>query len=262
MKYDYYKDSLISGHNCQLIRRYYYANCQSGLYAQYQTPIFTYSNSNVVYVNDYTSSVGVQLQTFDTLFCFNVPIGYKWLMTPISYTDCTSPNKSLVTVIDTGHKLVQGVNLKWQKVNYNVEFGSMSNIITDTIYERFGYLKTDPFNQYNFCTNIADLQTGVSLRCYEDNQITNFKYGHNYNCNYITSTFENTIDEAKIVIYPNPVKDYIEISSNTHISSIEVYNAFGEVIVSTPFKHHIDLSSLSSGMYFITLKDISIKKNN
>lgn len=255
MKFDYYKDSLVGSNNCQMIRRYFVANCQSGNHMEYMTPIFTYTNSNVVYLNDVLSASSVQSQIFDTLFCFNVPIGFKWGLQPSTYTDCPNPVKPIVTVLDTGHRIIQGVNLKWQKVNYNLQNGSFVN---DTIYERFGYLNTNPFNPYNYCSSIADADYYLTFRCYGDNQIIDLKYGHNYNCDYVLGVNENVLIPNSFSIYPNPSNDLLTVQSSTKQDNfvIKIYDMLGEEVinekVTTP-QFTVNTGCLSTGIYLLNL---------
>ena len=212
-----------------------------------------------MYVNDYLSTTNEQTQNFDTLFYFNAAIGYKWRISPDSYTTCTGP-KSLITVTDTGHNVIQGVNLKWQKVSINSWNGSFTNQYNDTIYERFGYMKTDVFNPNNFCMTGSDGESYASLRCYGDNQIINFKYGHNYNCDYILGIKEEEQLQTEIFIYPNPSQSKISVRSEHYDltnSSIRITNQIGQLVVCEDYTHSISIENLSAGLYtmFIKLKD-------
>lgn len=255
MKFEYFKDSLVGSNNCQMIKRYFVANCQSGSHAEYIDPIFTYINSNVVYLNDVLSSSSVQFQTFDTLFCFNVPIGFQWELQPGTYTSCPTSARTIVTVLDTGHRVIQGVNLKWQKVQYNSLSGSLVN---DTIYERFGYLNTNPFNPYNYCSSIADADYYLKFRCYGDHQIIDFKYGHNYNCDYVLGVEELSFSDNFVEVYPIPTDDILNIKTiaSGNNLTIEIYNNLGALIMSDPGKQDLeflDAKHLLSGIYFLKL---------
>ena len=257
VKFEYYKDSLINGQNCQVIRRFRHQNCQSGLFANYDMQIYTYTGSNnVVYVNDYLSTANVQTQNFDTLFYFNAAIGYKWRISPDSYTTCTGP-KSVVTIADTGHKIIQGVNLKWQKVTISTWFNGSSSFLFDTIYERFGYLRTNEFEPYNFCTNFTDGGSITTLRCYGDNQIINFKYGHNYNCDYILGIKEEEQLQTEIFIYPNPSQTHVSVRSEHYDltnSTIRITNQIGQLVVCEDYTHSISIGNLSAGLYTMLIK--------
>lgn len=258
-KYDYYKDSLINGHLCQMIRRYQEKSCMSGPQMGYMPPVFTYTNSNkVVYVNDYTSSASVQAQVFDTLFWFDAPIGAKWQMLHQSY-NCTGTVSCIVTVQDTGHRAFQGVNLRWQKVSYMAQGGGPTvQTVTDTIYERFGYLKTEPFNPLNFCSVIADIQTSRIFRCYGDNQISNLKYKYFGACDYYYTSIDEKSMWDDLSLFPNPAGSYIRFGYTNPTwkdATIELQDALGRTLLKQDFAASIDVSFLSRGVYFVTVKN-------
>lgn len=55
-------------------------------------------------------------------------------------------------------------------------------------------------------------------------------------------------------IYPNPANDILFVNFEEEVSSIEVVNILGEVVISTDLKQ-IDVAALTSGVYFVTLTD-------
>jgi len=65
---------------------------------------------------------------------------------------------------------------------------------------------------------------------------------------YPLSTIEN--EALKVVVYPNPAKNFIIVSGLDQESSIEIYNTLGEKLYKTTFsgETRIDLN-LSSGIY-------------
>jgi predicted alpha/beta superfamily hydrolase len=67
---------------------------------------------------------------------------------------------------------------------------------------------------------------------------------------------DQTISPQYWTVYPNPVSDYIGISSAPDVLSYTVYNLTGQVIVSgTLIDSRIDTSALSPGLYFLELRD-------
>jgi hypothetical protein len=70
---------------------------------------------------------------------------------------------------------------------------------------------------------------------------------------------------AKVVLYPNPANDYIELSStNATIQKVELYNIQGQLIKAkqTDF-NSVSVSDLASGMYSVRIttdKGVSVKK--
>ncbi|WP_157208964.1 T9SS type A sorting domain-containing protein [Mariniflexile maritimum] len=60
-----------------------------------------------------------------------------------------------------------------------------------------------------------------------------------------------TVDFA---IYPNPANDVLNISTSSKMASVEVSNITGQTMFTKIGVKRIDISSLSSGMYFLTVK--------
>lgn len=56
-------------------------------------------------------------------------------------------------------------------------------------------------------------------------------------------------------IYPNPTNDILFVNFENEVSNIEIVNILGEVVISTDLKQ-IDVASLTSGVYFVTLTDM------
>ena len=72
------------------------------------------------------------------------------------------------------------------------------------------------------------------------------------------SVEENTL--SAFSLYPNPVKNTLNIESQDAISNVTVYNLLGkEVISSNTVKNTLDVSTLSNGVYVIKLtSDIGV----
>lgn len=67
----------------------------------------------------------------------------------------------------------------------------------------------------------------------------------------------NGVDEnrkSKIVIYPNPADDKIQISSDEKVESVKIHQLDGRLIEEYHNSSDIDISSLSEGMYFLEIK--------
>ncbi|MCD4792076.1 MAG: T9SS type A sorting domain-containing protein [Bacteroidales bacterium] len=71
----------------------------------------------------------------------------------------------------------------------------------------------------------------------------------------------NDVDNIDISIYPNPARDFINISSSSNIESVVVYDVAGRVIIEidtmTPShrinKSKLNISNLNSGIYFVKI---------
>lgn len=62
------------------------------------------------------------------------------------------------------------------------------------------------------------------------------------------------LDENDIQVYPNPVVDYLTVSSD-EVSSIEIFDLRGTRVLSKSVDGKVDLSSLETGSFIIQLKD-------
>jgi hypothetical protein len=67
-------------------------------------------------------------------------------------------------------------------------------------------------------------------------------------------SLENTIN-----IYPNPVRDYINISIPDHqtITAIQCYDLMGKQIFNSTYKEQINVSHLKSGLYLLKIETLS-----
>ena len=63
------------------------------------------------------------------------------------------------------------------------------------------------------------------------------------------------IDEAKdlpsLAIYPNPVKDVLNIASDKPVHSIRIYNVYGTEVAHATDTNSIDVSHLPAGVYMV-----------
>ena len=77
-------------------------------------------------------------------------------------------------------------------------------------------------------------------------------------CN-ITSVQENNTSEFNI--YPNPIKDVLTIDGI--YNSVNIYDVFGKLVLTSETQKIIDVSSLSNGVYFVNINTentINVKK--
>jgi len=63
----------------------------------------------------------------------------------------------------------------------------------------------------------------------------------------------NEFDSLSFSIYPNPTTGVLNIASEVRITSLEVYNQLGQLVLFNAFNSSIDISELSQGMYFIKI---------
>lgn len=64
------------------------------------------------------------------------------------------------------------------------------------------------------------------------------------------------LNESAVVLYPNPVFDFVNISvkENATIESVEVYSMTGKHILETKSHAQIDISAFNSGVYTVHIK--------
>lgn len=75
--------------------------------------------------------------------------------------------------------------------------------------------------------------------------------------NCTTGLIEN-VDEIKINVFPNPTNSILNIvdeKNQFNNSTIEIKNHLGQMIYAAAYSSQIDLSNLSSGIYFLTIRD-------
>ena len=69
----------------------------------------------------------------------------------------------------------------------------------------------------------------------------------------INESSTTTINESRddIVISPNPAKDILNIKGA--YSTVNIFNAFGQLVLSSEYTNSINTSSLNNGIYLIKL---------
>lgn len=64
---------------------------------------------------------------------------------------------------------------------------------------------------------------------------------------------EESFTHTDIKIYPNPTSDSINIKSNLNITTIELFDVFGKLVLSSKQTNQIRVNQLPAGVYFIKL---------
>lgn len=107
-------------------------------------------------------------------------------------------------------------------------------------------------------TNFFIGRAGVSM-AFDDLKIYNYalnatEVSNLYNNNTLTSENFNT-NNLEVSLYPNPVRDILNIEIENDIQSIEIYNIQGQRVLSSN-QNQINVSDLASGMYLVRIQDI------
>ncbi|UQB68408.1 T9SS type A sorting domain-containing protein [Epilithonimonas zeae] len=66
-----------------------------------------------------------------------------------------------------------------------------------------------------------------------------------------TMAVNDVANKSKIQVYPNPVNDVLTVSSDKKVNQISVYNVSGQLIQEINNSNVINLTKLSSGVYFV-----------
>ncbi|WP_415793660.1 fibronectin type III domain-containing protein, partial [Flavobacterium saliperosum] len=100
----------------------------------------------------------------------------------------------------------------------------------------------------------------ILIRAYEYNNDTVGNFGISaYDASLSTGSF----DSASFKAYPNPVKDVLNLSYSSEISSVEVYNMLGQKVITKNLnvaQGQIDMSNLTSGNYIVKVTSEGLTK--
>jgi hypothetical protein len=199
---------------------------------------FTYESNGVVYAYGYNDTYGYSF--WDTLFNFKAVPGQSWHLFLANADE-------FVEVIDTGHQIIQNINLKWLTVTYP---NSVQSFIVDTIFERLGsvtynypffpsVLSTDP-EIYNFCN-------------YSDSLFSDWNNSDVY-CTFLPTGISWPNDEEIFSISPNPAFGEVTfITTDKGICSIaDQRGKIIEIIKIRELKTKFSTENLQSGIYMIS----------
>ena len=76
-----------------------------------------------------------------------------------------------------------------------------------------------------------------------------------YNNNAL-SVSDFSQNNLQVVLYPNPVKDVLNIESETELKSVEIYNIQGQKVKNSNQKQ-TNVSDLASGIYMVRIQDVN-----
>ena len=121
----------------------------------------------------------------------------------------------------------------------------------DSLILGFEKFELDDNGQFNviFGTGIWDLTPGGMV--YDEAPDTSF-----YLVNAVVSSDQNVLKDQAYVIFPNPAKQYLNISGANDLKSIRIFDINGVMVFEAgkmDVKNEIDISNLTSGNYLIEL---------
>jgi hypothetical protein len=72
---------------------------------------------------------------------------------------------------------------------------------------------------------------------------------------YVETTLgTGDFDPSKLIVYPNPVEDILNVSFDQQITSVSIFNVLGQQVMARPLNANevqIDVSNLRTGTYFV-----------
>ena len=166
-----------------------------------------------------------------------------------AYSLWTNPNSSQVWS-DTLQVFVSNdCGNNWQKI---WEDAGSSLVTTSPVFNEFTWT---PSNSNDWDSKNIDLSNYIG----EDDLVIKFRNINDYennlfldNINIITDqTTSIDMIEKKMLIYPNPASDYINVS---YKGIKEIYNLLGEVIM-TENKQKININKLNNGIYILKMNN-------
>ncbi|MBA2612633.1 MAG: T9SS type A sorting domain-containing protein [Bacteroidetes bacterium] len=208
----------------------------------------TYESNGVTYIYNSGSLA------FDTITNFNANIGDKWLQIRYPFNLCANnPVRKAVTVIDTGHVVINSINLKRVKISVPVQYSA--GTYTVNVIEKISSLSGFLFHSiYNNC--VTDGPSYGNFGCYSDDNFPLYNPTSSI-CAYVPSGVgvnENSITNSILKLYPNPTNGIFNVELNEPLS-LKIYSATSALVYEKDFSEagnfRLDISHLSGGIYYL-----------
>jgi uncharacterized protein (TIGR02145 family) len=191
---------------------------------------------------------------------WNVPTDQEWLQL-VNFID---PNGGGVNGGSTGGDLLKSTGLQYWLNNSSLVSNNATGFsgittglrVNDGIFSSFGlgagfwtstesplenqvYYNVLRYDGAGIAYTYGPKETGLCIRCLSDTLL-------------VTSI--DFIEQDNFMIYPNPASTEINIqANNASIFQTEIFNAFGELVLSTQNQTNIDVSNLNTGIYFVKI---------
>lgn len=182
----------------------------------------------------------------------------------VSYMDNTeietidlprSENANVEITFETGYTYDMHI---WIDFNDNYTFEANEKVYTGVSTSQIGVVHDASFMMpadaalgiHRMRIGTADSGQEIPNPCYNGN------YGvtMDFLINVVEALSVSQFDSSDLKVYPNPVKDVLNISFTRDISNVEVYNLLGQKMISKSINAHkgqIDMSDLSAGNYLV-----------
>ena len=233
----YTGDTVFQGESCQVLRSWFHGTDTSGT-PVVSGPVSYYTTTEpdlIRFWNDYAD-------VFDTLVFFGGGPGTTWRFNLFN-------DPKTITVLDTGHRTVSGMDLRYSVVDPGLDCICIS---PDTIFERIGALQL--FNPFPLTTYFID-GSNSPLTCYRDDGFEYEAPFHEGDCSIMLGVHDPQTALAGIAaIYPNPGSVGFTVRSDQRLGSIIIRDVMGRSMLSlgnTPAVVHVDATSWPLGCYML-----------
>ncbi len=222
------------------------------------TPVFTGSNSESTYINNFsTANAAVNMDNSGSGFATN---GYGDYYNAMGIVVTENSNFDFTLELEGGSV---GIAV-W--VDWNNDY--IFDPVTELVYETTGW-------EYGPITETITVPASIANGDYRLRVIIDYNDstpGDNA-CEFNNTraeaedykiTVDNTLstDDQSITqfgYYPNPVKDILSIRAKEHIVNISVFNLMGQEVLtiknSPKYEHQLDMSDLDTGVYLVKVSD-------
>jgi len=202
-----------------------------------------------------------------------------YLAACVFYVTCYQKSAIGATYIPVGINSVDALRLQTVATNTVLDSLSLWRINANKPVANFTYNGGGAINFNNTSTNglsyFWDFGDGNTSQLQHPSNI--YTSNNTYNVELITfskdSCFSDTITQSitvastgiadinkgeKLVVYPNPAVDFVELKTNIEFTHILIVDVMGSVVKQMPFERRLNIKSLAKGIYFIKL----VKENN
>ena len=207
----------------------------------------TYQDGDIVYILSPTG--------WDTLYNFSAQVGDIYPLSMASKYFWTGI-EGFTMVIDNGLININGESRRFYVNVYNIEheFGSSYWELNDTIVEGIGSINYYLYALDNMINSMTDGGESGPFRCYSDNNLGTFQVTNFPSCDFVIGIDEQT-EKINIDIFPNPSSDVIFIKTEIPFTKVEILDFWGRIVYTSAFQNFIDISKLSSGLYFVNVSN-------
>jgi hypothetical protein len=130
--------------------------------------------------------------------------------------------------------------------------------LSDLEYDNCSLENLNTNNNVEYSINVNPIGVGLITLDLDDNKVIDLAGNANLKTDQwsISVTGIKSLQELGLQLYPNPIKDYLTISSSEYSTvTVQVLTTTGKVIFTeewqSPFTRRINFSNFSNGLYFI-----------